>query len=185
MRPGKRANKKNEISNDSGYNVKSLDMYRTSDTYKKRRTGENTQNKSIRNSSVSDNNAGYEKRSSSNIKNGAFKKNAGKKIKVNRIKRKRMIYSKKTIALFLAVSIAAMSAFFFLGLLMYRYSLVSDMKYEINTLNNTLSQIRNQKKELEVELETTNRSEGIEQIAVDVLKMQYPAEEKIVYIKVD
>ena len=98
---------------------------------------------------------------------------------------KRPVYSKKTIALFLFMSITAASAFSSVGFLMYRYSQVSDMKYEVNTLNNKLLQIKNQKKEIEVELETTNRSELIEQIAVNVLKMQYPAEEKIVYIKVD
>ena len=183
MRPGKRPNKKNEVSNDSGYNVKSLDMYRTSDSHRKRRAADNTENKSYRQKPVSDD-SGYEQRPSWKIKNTTFKKKSGKKIEYKRIKRNKT-YSKKTIALFLSVSIVAVSALSFLGLLMYRYSLVSDMKYEINTLNNTLSQIKNHKKELEVELEATNRSEGIEQIAVDVLKMQYPAEEKIVYIKVD
>lgn len=180
MKPGKRPNKKNEVSGDSGYNVKSLDMYRTSETQRKRRTEENTENTSYRQRSEYDHNSGYEKPPVSRIKDFASKKNTKK-----RMKRKKKVYSKKTIALFLSAAIIAISAISFLGILMYRYSLVSDMKYEINTLNNTLTQIKNQKKELEVELETTNRSEGIEQIAVDVLKMQYPAEEKIVYIKVD
>ncbi len=214
MKPGnrenktKKVNKKIEMEKDSGYNVKSLDMYKTSDTYQKRKAGHNKENKthikdtsssqkpsyqrssSYQNASYDNSNEekestiyekkSYKKEYSSNIKQEPSEEKRRKKIK-----KKRIVYSKKTIALFLSISIVAVSAFSFLGLLMYRYSMVSDMKYELNTLNSTLSQIKNQKKELEVELETTNRSESIEQIAVDVLKMQYPSEEKIVYIKVD
>ena len=48
MKPGdksKRSNNQSDISKESEYNVKSLDMYKTSDAYKKRKDPQNTDEK--------------------------------------------------------------------------------------------------------------------------------------------
>ena len=48
-----------------------------------------------------------------------------------------------------------------------------------------LDEIKNQKKEIEVQLEHSNRSDVIEKIAMEQLKMQYPSDDQIVYIEID
>ena len=59
------------------------------------------------------------------------------------------------------------------------------LKYEINTLTRDLDEIKNQKKEIEVQLEHSNRSDVIEKIAMEQLQMQYPSDDQIVYIEID
>jgi len=68
---------------------------------------------------------------------------------------------------------------------MFRYSIISELKYEINTLTRDLDEIKNQKKEIEVQLEYSNRSDVIEKIAMEQLQMQYPSDDQIVYIEID
>ncbi len=41
------------------------------------------------------------------------------------------------------------------------------------------------KKEIEVQLEHSNRSDVIEKIAMGQLQMQYPSDDQIVYIEID
>ena len=69
--------------------------------------------------------------------------------------------------------------------LMYRYSVISELKYDINTINREIDEIGNQKKEIQVKLEQSNRSDVIEKIAMEQLGMIYPSEENIVYIEID
>lgn len=72
-----------------------------------------------------------------------------------------------------------------LVVLMYRYSVISELKYDLNTINRELNEIANQKKEIQVKLEQSNRSDIIEKIAIEQLGMKYPSEENIVYIEID
>lgn len=70
-------------------------------------------------------------------------------------------------------------------LFMYRYSVISNLKYEIQSLNKNLESIKNNKKELYLELENLSKSDFIEKTAKEKLNMDYPKDEQIVYIKLD
>lgn len=68
---------------------------------------------------------------------------------------------------------------------MYRYSMISSMKYEINRKYKELEELQNQKKELHLEIEKTKRSDLIESTAREQLGMEYPTEEQLIYITVE
>ena len=68
---------------------------------------------------------------------------------------------------------------------MYRYSMISSMKYEINRRYKELEELQNHKKELHLEIEKTKRSDLIESTAREQLGMEYPTEEQLIYITVE
>ncbi len=70
-------------------------------------------------------------------------------------------------------------------LLINRYSQIAKVKYDINGLNKELLEVQNQKDKLNVQMETSNRSDIIEKYAREQLGMDYPKEDKITYIKVN
>ncbi|MDO4720769.1 MAG: cell division protein FtsL [Peptostreptococcaceae bacterium] len=87
------------------------------------------------------------------------------------------------------IGLALMSAGLLFVLLltgyMYRYSMISSMKYEINRKYKELEELQNQKKELHLEIEKTKRSDLIESTAREQLGMEYPTEEQLIYITVE
>ena len=102
--------------------------------------------------------------------------------------KKRKKLDKKTVRTRILISVLGLSLCFvgvLFGSLMFRYSIISELKYEINTLTRDLDEIKNQKKEIEVQLEHSNRSDVIEKIAMEQLQMQYPSDDQIVYIEID
>ena len=105
-----------------------------------------------------------------------------------KIVKKRKKLDKKTVRTRILISVLGLSLCFvgvLFGSLMFRYSIISELKYEINTLTRDLDEIKNQKKEIEVQLEHSNRSDVIEKIAIEELQMQYPSDDQIVYIEID
>lgn len=104
-------------------------------------------------------------------------------IKQNKSKLDRITLKKRILIGTLAVASCLVGSLF-LGL-MYRYSVISELKYDINTINRELDEISNQKKEIQVQLEHSNRSDIIEKIAMEQLGMFYPSDENIVYIEID
>lgn len=68
---------------------------------------------------------------------------------------------------------------------MYRYATISSMKYDLNKKHKELEELRNNKKELQLEIEKSKRSDIIENMARDLLGMEYPTEEQIIYIRVE
>lgn len=68
---------------------------------------------------------------------------------------------------------------------MYRYAVISSMKYEVNRQYKELEELKNNKKELQLEIEKSKRSDVIENMARDLLGMEYPTEEQIIYVRVD
>ncbi len=69
--------------------------------------------------------------------------------------------------------------------LMYRYSIISNLEYEVQSLNKELETMKNKKKELYLELEKLSKSGFVEKEAREKLQMNYPTEDQIVYIKID
>ena len=103
-------------------------------------------------------------------------------------KQNKIKVDKKTLQNRMLITALAMSACLVGTLLvglMYRYSVISELKYDINTINREIDEIGNQKKEIQVKLEQSNRSDVIEKIAMEQLGMIYPSEENIVYIEID
>ena len=70
----------------------------------------------------------------------------------------------------------------FSTLFMSRYSLITNLEYEIQSLNKELDNKKNDKKELILELDNLSKSGFIEQTAKEKLNMIYPTQEQIVYI---
>lgn len=70
-------------------------------------------------------------------------------------------------------------------MLVDRYSKIAQIKYDINDLNKELSEKQREIDELEVQLESQNRSDIIEKYAREELGMEYPKESKITYIRVN
>ncbi|SHJ56185.1 septum formation initiator family protein [Tepidibacter formicigenes] len=68
---------------------------------------------------------------------------------------------------------------------MYRYSIVSSLKYEVQSLNKELENKKNKKKQLYLELDNLSKSGFIEKEAKERINMIYPTDEQTVYIKVD
>ncbi len=105
-----------------------------------------------------------------------------------KITKKKKKLDKKTLRTRIWISILGFVGCFvvvLLGMLMLRYSEISELKYDINSLTRDLEEIKNHKKEIEVELEQSNRSDVIEQIAIEQLQMMYPSDDQIVYIEMD
>lgn len=96
-------------------------------------------------------------------------------------KKKKSKTKKKYRPLFILIIFAILSILFF----MYRYSIISNLKYEIQSLNKELENSKNKKKELYIQLENLSNSGYIEKKAREKLQMDYPKEEQIVYIKLD
>ena len=68
---------------------------------------------------------------------------------------------------------------------MHRYSKISNLQYEIQSLNKELENKQNTKKELYFNLDSLSKSGFIEQVAKEKLNMQYPTQESIVYLNLN
>ncbi len=175
---------------DSNYKSRSLQKYSSSKT----RNNENSK-KDINEHDFSKKayerresfNYGYSYEAKARVKHKSESKvrRIRHKEKVKKQKQKLDKKTKRTRILFSILGIALCTVGVLFGSLMYRYSLISELKYDINNLSRDLDEIKNQKKEIEVELEHSNRSDVIEKIAMEQLQMQYPSEEQIVYIEID
>ena len=70
-------------------------------------------------------------------------------------------------------------------MLMNRYAVISELKYDINAQERALNELRNKKREIQVQIEHSNRTDFIERTAREQLFMEYPTEEETIYIRVD
>ena len=68
---------------------------------------------------------------------------------------------------------------------LYNNSNISQLQYKVNEIKRDIEKEKNYLNELEVERESTYKSETIENYAKYRLNMIYPSKEQIVYIKVD
>lgn len=97
-------------------------------------------------------------------------------------KRKSISKTRKVTAITFLISL--IFAFMFV-VLIYRNTKIVRLKYDINELNKELLNLENEKEILEVQMESSNRSDMIEKYAREQLGMDYPKENKITYIKVN
>ncbi|CAH2212740.1 septum formation initiator family protein [Tepidibacter aestuarii] len=117
----------------------------------------------------------YKKKKKKQLKKKTQLNNINKpKNKKSRNKRKTLVY-----IVFVGIVLSIVITF------MYRYSVISGLKYDMESLKKELGNKKNEKKQLDLKLEELNRSGFIEKEAIERLNMNYPTEEQTVYINID
>ncbi len=82
------------------------------------------------------------------------------------------------------VVFAFMVAFALSGFVMYRYALITDLNYKINTKMNALTEIKNENTRLKVKIERELDLQKIQQFAEENLGMQKPDKSQCTFVKV-
>lgn len=72
-----------------------------------------------------------------------------------------------------------------IGLIMYRYSIISTLNYKHQNLNKIIEKNEDHKKELLYQLERNQSNHFIEKQAKEILNMQYPRDDQTVYLEVE
>ncbi|WP_099187925.1 cell division protein FtsL [Tepidibacter mesophilus] len=117
-----------------------------------------------------------------------YKKIKKKKLKkksqlnnINKFKNKKSKNKRKNLisVVFVAIILSIVITF------MYRYSIISNLRYDIHSLDTELKNKKNEKKQLDLKLDELSRSGFIEKEAKEKLNMNYPNEEQTVYINID
>ena len=68
---------------------------------------------------------------------------------------------------------------------MYRYSIIADLRYEINSSNRKIQEIDNEIKVEKTKIDEASRSDIIEKKAIENLNMTYRNSQQIEYVTVD
>lgn len=95
-------------------------------------------------------------------------------------KKKRRVNNKLKIK----VLFAFMVVFALCGFLMYRYALITDLNYKINTRMNALTEIKNENTWLKVKIEEDLDLQKIQKFAEENLGMQKPDKSQCTFVKV-
>lgn len=82
------------------------------------------------------------------------------------------------------VVFAFMVVFALSGFVMYRYALITDLNYKINTKMNALNEIKNENTRLKVKIERELDLQKIQQFAEENLDMQKPDKSQCTFVKV-
>ena len=82
----------------------------------------------------------------------------------------------------MSLLIVAMSMF---SIIMYRYSIIADLRYEINSANRKIQEIDNEIKVEKTKIDEASRSDSIEKKAIENLNMTYRTTKQIEYVTVD
>jgi|GEM_PF-1712616 len=88
----------------------------------------------------------------------------------------------KRVAFFMKAAIGIIAVFGMLSLVVYRYAMINEVKYNIYSLENEINALNIQIEELNTKLDGSIVLETIERQAIDELGMQYPQPEQIVYL---
>lgn len=100
--------------------------------------------------------------------------------KVLRQKKKQRVNNKlKVKAVFAFMVLFALS-----GLVMYRYALITDLNYKINSKMNELTEIKNENTRISVKIERELDLQKIQKFAEENLAMQKPDKSQCVFVKV-
>ncbi len=117
-----------------------------------------------------------------------YKKKKKKKLKkkyqinnINKLKNKKSRNKRKTLVYIVFVAIVLSIVITF----MYRYAVISGLRYDMTSLDKELKNKKNEKKQLDLNLDELSRSGFIEKDAQERLNMNYPTEEQTVYINID
>ncbi len=71
-----------------------------------------------------------------------------------------------------------------LGLLL-RYVMITEARHDIHQLNTTIAELKNDERDLRIEVESLSRSNRVESEAINRLEMIYPDTREVNYIEVD
>ena len=71
------------------------------------------------------------------------------------------------------------------SIIMYRYSIIADLRYEINSSNRKIQEIDNEIKVEKTKIDEASRSDIIEKKAIENLNMTYRNSQQIEYVTVD
>ncbi len=82
------------------------------------------------------------------------------------------------------VVFAFMVAFALSGFVMYRYALITDLNYKINTKMNALTEIKNENTRLTVKIESELDLQKIQRFAEENLGMQKPDKSQCTFVKI-
>ncbi len=109
------------------------------------------------------------------------------KVNTEKSKRKKVVKVKKKNK---AIHKLAMMGIAMIGLILslfilYRYANITKMRLEITELEKQRIELIKEKENLVAELETIKSSSKIEEDAIVMLGMNYPAEDQIVYVDID
>lgn len=100
----------------------------------------------------------------------SYKKESTKQLKVKRI------------TFFAKAATGIVAVFGILSLIVLRYAMINEVKYNIYSLQNEINALNIQIEELNTKLDGSIVLETIERQAIDELGMQYPKAEQIVYL---
>ncbi len=95
-------------------------------------------------------------------------------------KKKRRVNNKVKVK----VVFAFLLVFSLCGLVMYRYALITDLNYKINTRMNEYKEIKNENTRLMVKIESELDLQKVQQIAEENLGMQQPDKYQFTYVSV-
>lgn len=99
------------------------------------------------------------------------------------LEKKQRRYQRKRRMQFLFRSFAGcILVFGLLSFLVMRYAMIFEINYTINGLEREINELKLQKEDLRVQLDSTIVLDNVEKVAVNELGMQYPQPEQIVYI---
>lgn len=186
---------------NSEYKVRSLDVYKKNQELKEG-SPKNILDKNVKKASNKTNqieNKTYKKSNIINkkrskkrnevqygeLENKQFKKRGSLEKKTKKRIKRMSKSTKKFWALNTVLISSAAGIVFLLIILMNRYSIIMELRYDINSSQRTLNELRNKKREIQVQIEHSNRTDFIEKTAREQLFMEYPSEDETVYIRVD
>ena len=95
--------------------------------------------------------------------------------------RLKRVFTKQGITM-MSLLFVAMAMF---SVIMYRYSIIADLRYEINSANRKIQEIDNEIKVEKTKIDEASRSDIIEKKAIEKLNMTYRNSQQIEYVTVD
>lgn len=93
----------------------------------------------------------------------------------------KQLYAKR-IAFFVKAAVGIVAVFGLLSLIVYRYAMINEVKYNIYSLQNDVKALNITIEELNTKLDGSIVLDTIEKQAIEELGMQYPMPEQIVYL---
>lgn len=80
--------------------------------------------------------------------------------------------------------VAYICILFLFGFFLYRWSFISTLAYQRNSLEKELEKMQSKTKEINLELEKMTNSNYVEKLAREKLNMDYPKDEQLIYMQI-
>ncbi len=110
--------------------------------------------------------------------------NVNRRVKIDKLhaKNKKRKHHKLNIFFFMRATLLLLGVFSVLSLIVFRYAMISEVKYNIYGLKNEINELNITIEELNTQLNSGIVLDNIEAQAIRELGMQYPKDEQIVYL---